>query len=70
MISVAGCGTHETTDTDHHHQDDRGVISNHAQTDDHGATADQLQVGDQVPDFEVTLNGTQWKRSAFGTRRS
>ena len=65
MISVAGCGTHETTNTDHHHADDHGTISDHAQTDDHGATADQLQVGDQVPDFEVTLNGTQWKLSAL-----
>ena len=71
MIGVAGCGTHEATDTDHHYPDDHGAISDHAQTDDHGAIedqvqiADQVQIGDQVPDFEVTLNGKQWKLSAL-----
>ena len=25
----------------------------------------QVQIGDQVPDFEVTLNGKQWKLSAL-----
>ena len=46
MIGVAGCGTHEATDTDHHYPDDHVAISDHAQTDDHGAISDHAQTDD------------------------
>ncbi|MEE3367714.1 MAG: TlpA disulfide reductase family protein [Planctomycetota bacterium] len=65
MMGLAGCGAPQSTVTVEHHPDGHGAIAGQVQEDDHRPISNQVQIGDQVPDFEVTLSGKRWKLSAL-----